>query len=170
MQEENSQLESMEAKATSSSESVETTEANEAQESQLDAFEQAKVSLEEAQMMKEYEDLLSEENSDKSPFSIASTLYGMYAPRFEQLVKELSTGQLRRLVNALVQYPLTNKEFIDEKSGPLPMAFSLGQALLEAKWIMFSQTMMQQQEQVQNAQERASATEESEIKKEEVNG
>ena len=50
------------------------------------------------------------------------------------------------------------------------MAFSLGQALLEAKWIMFSQTMMQQQEQVQNAQEGASATEESEIKKEEVNG
>ncbi len=137
---------------------------------QTEADTVVKTSLEESQMMKEYESLLSEENLDKSPFSIASTLYGMYAPRFEQLVKELSTGQLRRLVNALIQYPLTDKDFIDEKSGHLPMAFSLGQALLEAKWIMFSQTMMQQQEQVQNAQERTSATEESEIKKEEVNG
>ena len=162
MQEENTQTES------SSLETKE--ETTEVVSESVDAFEQARASLEEAQMMKEYEDILSGEEADKSPFSVASTLYGMYAPRFEQLVKELSTGQLRRLVNALVQYPLTNKEFIHEKSGHLPMAFSLGQALLEAKWIMFSQTMMQQQEQVQNAQERASATEESEIKKEEVNG
>ena len=133
-------------------------------------IEQTEVSLQEAEMAKEYESVLSGEDSDKSPFSIASALYGMYAPRFEQLVKEMSTGQLRRLVNALVQYPLTDKEFIHEKSGHLPMAFSLGQALLEAKWIMFSQTMMQQQEQEQNAQENVSASEELEIKKEEVNG
>lgn len=133
-------------------------------------LEQTEVSLQEAEMAKEYESVLSGEDSDKSPFSIASALYGMYAPRFEQLVKEMSTGQLRRLVNALVQYPLTDKEFIHEKSGHLPMAFSLGQALLEAKWIMFSQTMMQQQEQEQNTQENVSASEELEIKKEEVNG
>lgn len=78
-----------------------------------------------------------------TPFEVASTMFGMYAPKLEQLLKNLSTGQLRRLVNALVQYPINEKEFIDD-SQTLKDAFHMGQSLLEAKWLMTMHTLMEQ--------------------------
>jgi translation initiation factor RLI1 len=56
----------------------------------------------------------------------------------ENKVKQLSTGELRRLVNAVIQYPLSDKYFIDSNSGQnLRDAFSIGQRLNEAKSLMF---------------------------------
>lgn len=50
----------------------------------------------------------------------------------------LSTGELRRLVNAIVQYPLTDSEFIDKSSmQTLRDAFAIGSRLMEAKTLMF---------------------------------
>lgn len=78
----------------------------------------------------------------ETPFEAAATMFGLYAPKFEAHVKTMSTGELRRLVNALVQYPINDKEFVNE-SQKLRTAFSLGQALLEAKWVMLMQSMME---------------------------
>ena len=78
----------------------------------------------------------------ESPFEAAATLFGMYTPMLESKVKELSTGELRRLVNALVQYPINEKQFINE-SKKLKEAFAMGHRLLEAKWIMFMHSMME---------------------------
>lgn len=83
--------------------------------------------------------------SSESPFEAAATLFGLYAPKFEQHIKELSTGELRRVLNALVQYPLNEKEFVND-SQRLRTAFALGQALLEAKWMMIMQTVMDQEQ------------------------
>jgi len=80
--------------------------------------------------------------SSMTPFEAASTMFGMYAPKFEEVVKQLSTGQLRRLLNALVQYPLNEKEFINDDK-ILREAFSVGQSLLEAKWLMTMHTLLE---------------------------
>lgn len=84
----------------------------------------------------------------ETPFEAAATMFGLYAPKFEAHLKEMPTGELRRLVNALVQYPLNEKEFIND-SQRLRTGFALGQALLEAKWVMITQTFMQQMQQEQ---------------------
>jgi len=78
----------------------------------------------------------------ETPFEAAATMFGLYAPKFEAHLKTMSTGELRRLVNALVQYPINDKEFVNE-SQKLRTAFSLGQVLLEAKWVMLMQSMME---------------------------
>lgn len=94
----------------------------------------------------------------ETPFEAAATMFGLYAPKFETLLKQLSTGQLRRLANALVQYPLNDKEFIDE-SDMLRSAFALGQTLLEAKWVMMMQSLMEEE-----SKKLQGVTEENEVK------
>lgn len=99
----------------------------------------------------------------ETPFEAAATMFGLYAPKFEALLKQLSTGQLRRLTNALVQYPLNDKEFIDE-SDMLRSAFALGQTLLEAKWVMMMQALMEEES------KKLQATTEGNEEKEVTNG
>lgn len=110
--------------------------------------------------------------SSMDPFEAASTMFGMYAPKFEEQLKGLSTGQLRRLTNALVQYPLNDKEFINDDKN-LKEAFSVGHSLLEAKWLMTMHTLMEY-EQKMNQQENQTTSESSELSasdtKEVVNG
>jgi len=83
--------------------------------------------------------------ASESPFEVAATMFGLYTPKFEQHVKDMPTGELRRLLNALIQYPLNEKEFITD-SQRLRTAFALGQALLEAKWMMITQSFMEQEQ------------------------
>ena len=102
----------------------------------------------------------------ESPFEAAATMFGLYAPKFELLLKQLSTGQLRRLTNALVQYPLNDKEFIND-SDMLKSAFSLGQTLLEAKWVMMMHSLME--EESKSLQRQTEGNETNEVK-ETING
>jgi|LakMenEpi03Aug12_release.lakeMendotaPanAssembly.Ray.scaffolds.fasta_scaffold1829877_1 hypothetical protein len=98
----------------------------------------------------------------QDPFEAAATMFGLYAPKFELQLKTLSTGQLRRLANALVQYPLNEKEFINEDKN-LREAFSVGQSLLEAKWLMTMHTLMQHEQKMfqEESQTTPEASEES---------
>lgn len=97
-----------------------------------------------------------------SPFEAAATMFGLYAPKFELVLKELSTGQLRRLANALVQYPLNEKEFINEDRN-LREAFSVGQALLEAKWLMTMHALMEHEQQKVDQENNQTSSETSEL-------
>jgi hypothetical protein len=100
--------------------------------------------------------------SSMQPFEAASMMFGMYAPKFEEALKHLSTGQLRRLTNALVQYPLNEKTFIEDHDQTLKEAFSVGQSLLEAKWLMTMHALMEhEQKMVQENSQTASETSES---------
>jgi hypothetical protein len=103
--------------------------------------------------------------ASETPFEAAATMFGLYAPKFEQHVKTLSTGELRRLVNGLVQYPINEKEFINE-SQKLKIAFSLGQVLLEAKWVVLMQSIMEVEQ--QNLQQNESTEEVIETEMKEV--
>ena len=100
----------------------------------------------------------------ETPFEAAATMFGLYAPKFEAHVKTMSTGELRRLLNALVQYPLNDKEFVND-SQKLRTAFSLGQTLLEAKWVMLMQSMMEveQHELQKSSEEHVIETEAKEV-------
>ena len=80
------------------------------------------------------------------PFDVASLMHGLYSVKFEQMVASLSTGNLRRLANALVLYPLSDKMFIGEESEALKNAFAVGSSLLEAKWLMIQKTLMDVEE------------------------
>lgn len=72
---------------------------------------------------------------------------------FEAAIRKLSTGQLRRLVNAVVQYPLSNKEYINgEADNNLMNAFAIGQKLNEAKQLYMQMTLLQVQAEEQQRQ------------------
>lgn len=98
---------------------------------------------------------------EQNPFDAAAMLFGLYAPLLEGKLKELSTGELRRLVNGLVQYPLNEKEFINDSKN-LREAFSMGHRLLEAKWVMFMQSMMTHGESAESAAEQENAEQNNE--------
>ena len=96
----------------------------------------------------------------ENPFEAAATMFGLYAPKFELVLKELSTGQLRRLANALVQYPINDKEFINDDK-ILREAFSVGQSLLEAKWLMTMHALIEYEQKMnQGADQTAPETSE----------
>lgn len=92
--------------------------------------------------------------NSETPVEAAATMFGLYAPKLETMLKSLSTGELRRLVNALVQYPINDKEFIDDTRRNLTEAFVLSQRLLEAKWVMIMQSLMDYEQKLlqQNAE------------------
>lgn len=103
----------------------------------------------------------------ESPFEAAATMFGLYAPKFEAHLKEMPTGELRRLLNALVQYPLNEKEFVND-SQRLRTGFALGQALLESKWVMLTHAFMEQEQaRLRESEENQTTNEEV---KEQVNG
>lgn len=93
------------------------------------------------QLVEEEKPLLEKKYS--SEFESASAFFGLYSKYFENLVKELSTGQLRRLVNALVQYPLNDKEFINEDQN-LKDAFNIGERMIQCKLLMIQEHLVNQ--------------------------
>jgi hypothetical protein len=89
---------------------------------------------------------------DNTPFDTAASVFGLYTPRLEALLKELSTGDLRRLINAVVQYPLNEKEFVTAGNKKLTEAFKLANELVRARSIMEFETVLALQAQENAAQ------------------
>lgn len=91
------------------------------------------------------EQKVNEVQENVDAFEVAANMTGLYTPKFELLVKKLSTGQLRRLVNALVTYPLNEKDFIENcNSDELKNAFLIGDRLLQCKMLMIEHMLMEQ--------------------------
>lgn len=85
------------------------------------------------------EQLIKEYGDNFDPVKAASTMYGLYMPKFKQGVGMLSTNALRRLINALIEYPLQEKKYAH--STPLEkQLMSVGHAVLEAKFLMILHT------------------------------
>lgn len=75
---------------------------------------------------------------------------------YEKAIRQLSTGQLRRLANAIVQYPLSNKEYISQDSNKTLLdAFAIGQKLNEAKQLYMQMSLMQYQVEEQQKQQQS---------------
>lgn len=86
------------------------------------------------------------EIGENSPFETAATVFGIFTPRIEALLKDLSTGELRRLVNAMIQYPLNEKEFVENGSDKLKECFKLANECVRARSIMEFETVLKIQE------------------------
>lgn len=106
-----------------------------------------------AEIEKAIQDKVESSQEQMDPFDTAVTMHGFYKGIFENHLKALSTGQLRRLCNALVQYPVNDKEFIGDESKVLKDAFVIGQRLMQALFIMFEISLTKYHEQQLNEQQ-----------------
>jgi hypothetical protein len=87
----------------------------------------------EKQLLQQAEDEAKKRAED--PTLVASAIYAMYTPKFIEAIDKLSLRKLRRLVKALVQYPINNKEY--KMITPLEKEmFAAGNAILESKFLL----------------------------------
>lgn len=69
------------------------------------------------------------------PMAQASTLYGLYAPKFMNGLYKLSSNQLRRLIRALIEAPFWT-EIPKFRNKDEEEMFMVGDRLLQAKMVM----------------------------------
>lgn len=67
---------------------------------------------------------------------VGTNLFGMYSDRFKSGLGDLTTGEIKRLVRALVFEGMEDPEFGNDFSANLPPMIALGKALVEAKFVM----------------------------------
>ena len=95
------------------------------------------------------EEKLSEQKSE-DPAAIAAGLFGIYLPRFQALVWKLSSKARARVLTALIESPLQEGEFTfsskEEKE-----CFLVGEALLQAKFMLVQATFMENNEALKDA-------------------
>lgn len=71
---------------------------------------------------------------------VCAQMLTMYTPLFKSKVAGLSNKALRRLINALIEYPLNEKEY-NHREGAEQDAFTMGNQLLQAKFLLMTQTI-----------------------------
>lgn len=98
-----------------------------AQQAPLDPAQVEKEMLEEAK------------KATDDPEEVASMLFTLYLPRYFSLVEGLSSNAMRRMLKALVEYPLNDKNYM-HSSPKEKEAFNIGLRLLDAKYVMLFST------------------------------
>lgn len=98
-----------------------------AQEAPLDPVQVEKEMLEQAK------------KATEDPEEVASMLFTLYLPRYFSLVEGLSSNAMRRMLKALVEYPLNEKNYM-HSSEKEREAFNIGLRLLDAKYVMLFST------------------------------
>ena len=102
------------------------------------------------QDIKEIEEKLIANKSYTDPLNAAANMYGLYMPKFKQGVDMLSSKALRRLIKALIEYPLEEAKY--NHSTPLEkQLMSIGHAVLEAKFLMILETYNNHMSELQEA-------------------
>lgn len=99
------------------------------------------------------EKLIEDQSKDldaQDPTQAAAMMYGLYAPKFLQGVKMLSSRGRTRVLKALIEYPLNEKEYKHSSQLEKEM-MSIGHAVLEAKFLMILSTMYNNIEELQDA-------------------
>lgn len=70
---------------------------------------------------------------------VCETLFGMYWPKFKAGVLTLSSKQRARLLLALIEYPIHEREYKHDQKVEQNL-FNVGMRLLEAKYLMIIET------------------------------
>lgn len=101
------------------------------------------------------QDLLKEQTNggelkETSAEEVAAQLFYLYSPKFGQGLNSLSKKALQRLIMKLVTYPLNEKQLKHQSELEKNM-FLIGDRLLESKYVMIIQTMMNNQDVIQAA-------------------
>lgn len=109
----------------------------------------------------EQEMIKQAEINQTPPEEVAAAMFNLYLPRFQMMVDKLSNKSLRRVLKALIEYPLVEEDF--KFSGELEKeTFLVAENLILAKVMMINHTLMEQQTQLQNEEKSDSLKSESE--------
>jgi DNA primase large subunit len=108
----------------------------------------------------EQEMIRQEEMQQTPPEEVAATMFNLYLPRFQNMVDKLSNKSLKRVLKALIEYPLVEDDM--KLSETEKDAFLVAENLILAKVMMINHTLMQQQVDLQNQQESDNLKSESE--------
>ena len=88
--------------------------------------------------------------AEEDPAAIAAGMFGIYLPRFLSLVWKLSSKGRARVLCALIESPLNEKPYNfytkEEKE-----CFAVGEALLQAKFMLVQASFMEHSEELANA-------------------
>ena len=84
------------------------------------------------------------EENQTPPQEVAAAMFNLYLPRFQMMVDKLSNKSLRRVLKALIEYPLVEEDF--KFSGELEKeTFLIAENLILAKVMMINHTLMEHQ-------------------------
>lgn len=115
----------------------------------------------------EQEMIKHEQINQTPPEEVASAMFNLYLPRFQQMVDKLSNKSLRRVLKALIEYPLVDEDF--KFSGELEKeTFLVAENLILAKVMMINHTLLEQEASLQNKEVNDNVVEETN-KENEVN-
>lgn len=73
--------------------------------------------------------------SEQDPGEVAAMMIKEFAPRYKKAIKDLTTGDVRRLALALATWPLENEQVL-ECNLALQNAFAMGDRLVQAKMLL----------------------------------
>jgi hypothetical protein len=97
------------------------------------------------------------------PIGVGTNLFGMYSDKFKSSLGDLSKGELKRLVRALVFEGMEEPEFGNDFTANLPPLISLGKALVEAKFVMAMNAAYAAQESAATPADTTTETEGNEV-------
>jgi predicted flavoprotein YhiN len=114
----------------------------------------------EAELIKQVQDEAIHQAANMKPEERAAMTFSQGFPVFEQLVSDLSNKDLRRLCEALVQFPLITNDpkFNEEKARH---ALGVGLNLIDAKYIMRMAVNIEQQLEAQDQAQQQDANEQT---------
>lgn len=96
----------------------------------------------------EQEMIAQEQFNQTPPEEVAATMFNLYLPRFQMLVGKLSNKSLRRVLKALVEYPLVEEEYkLSEQEKDV---FLVAENLILAKVMMINHTLMEHEVSLQD--------------------
>lgn len=101
------------------------------------------------------------------PEEVASAMFNLYLPRFQLMVSKLSNKSLKRVLKALIEYPLVEEDF--KFSEMEKETFLIAENLIIAKVMMINHTLMQHEADLQTQKQSASLETET-LMENETNG
>jgi len=111
----------------------------------------------------EQEMIKQEQLNQTPPEEVAASMFNLYLPRFQLMVDKLSNKSLRRVLKALIEYPLVEEDF--KFSNELEKeTFLVAENLILAKVMMINHTLMQHEVDLQSEKETDTVVKEQENK------
>ena len=102
----------------------------------------------------------------QDPGEVAAMMIKEFAPRYKKAIKDLNTGDCRRLALALATWPLEYEGVMDDNPA-LQNAFAMGDRLMQAKMLLLGDYIMEREKLQQQVKDTLA---EQNAKEEENNG
>lgn len=115
------------------------------------------------QELNKQEQMVLDPKQINGPEDLFAQYFHMYKPMFNNYLNALSQKQLRRLIRALIEYPLNETEFHHSKEEE-KNALLIGEKLLHAKQMMIMHTLSEHYKKQEEEEQKAKDNLKQEIK------